>query len=190
MKTQSIAAWGFALLAPLVLTGGGEANDPVPASARLQTIAILDFDSGAADPERGAQVATLLSALIEPGGEYELVERQELESLLREASLGQAGLVSADDAARVGQLIGADVLVTGRVFLMDNKLFIAAKIMGVETGRVFTELATADDATNISEAVGQLAEKIHRRVVARASDLVAAPAAEDQNATRVKTAHG
>ena len=45
-----------------------------------------------------------------------MVERAELEKILGEQELGLSGTVSADTAAKVGNLTGAKVLVTGRVF--------------------------------------------------------------------------
>ncbi len=68
------------------------------------------------------------------------MERADIEKILGEHELGLSGTVSADSAAKIGQLTGAKVLVTGRVFKAEGELFIVAKIIGTETSRVYGEL--------------------------------------------------
>lgn len=50
-----------------------------------------------------------------------------------------SGLVTEGTAAKVGQLTGAALLVTGRVMKVDRDTIVIAKLIGTETSRVFAE---------------------------------------------------
>src|SRR5690242_6209292 len=80
------------------------------------TVAVFDFDSkDEAVRDLGPKIATLVNANLSAEPQIITVERAELDKVLGEHELGLSGSVSADSAAKVGQLTGAKVLVTGRV---------------------------------------------------------------------------
>ena len=176
MKTTLIVRLLFALgLATTAL-----AQTPVEATAPLP-MAVFDFQAtDRALEKKGGEVAVLLNARLSVFPEVFLVERQEIEKILGEQEAGIAGVVSAETAAKVGALVGAKVLVTGRVFESGGKVYVVAKIMSTETGRVYGELATAKDFGAIDPAVEELAGKIAALTQKQAASFVAkveAPAA-------------
>ncbi len=73
-----------------------------------------------------------------------------------------AGTVTPDTAARVGQILGAKVIVTGRVFDAGDKVFLVAKFIGVETSRVYGETATIPEIKALDKGVDELAEKVQK----------------------------
>ncbi|MBC8010003.1 MAG: curli assembly protein CsgG [Burkholderiales bacterium] len=155
------------LLATLALTATAFAADPLP-------IAVFDFQAGdRALEKKGAEVGLLLNVLLSTQPDVFLVERQEVEKLLGEQEFGLSGTVSADTAAKVGALVGAKVLVTGRVFESGGKAYLVAKVMGTETGRVFGEMATTPDLGELEAPVAALAEKIAATVAKQSAALVA-----------------
>lgn len=164
MKTPRLLLAALALLASAFTT---RADDPLP-------IAVFDFQAADRSLEKkGAEVALLLNALLSAQPEVFLVERQEIEKLLGEQELGLSGNVSPDTAARVGALVGAKVLVTGRVFESGGKAYLVAKVMGTETGRVFGEMATTPSLEKLDGPVAELAQKIAATVGKQAPALVA-----------------
>jgi TolB-like protein len=115
----------------------------------------------------------LLNARLSVFPEVFLVERQEIEKILGEQEAGISGAVNAETAAKVGALVGAKVLVTGRVFEAGGKVYVVAKIMSTETGRVYGELVTAKNFDAIDPAVEELAGKIAQLTQKQAATLVA-----------------
>ena len=86
------------------------------------TVAVFDFESkDEAVRDLGPKVATLVNANLSAEPQIITVERAELEKVLGEQELGLSGTVYPDTAAKVGQLTGAKVLVTGRVFKADDR---------------------------------------------------------------------
>src|SRR5580658_9056208 len=107
----------------------------------MLTVAVFDFASpDDAVQDLGPKVATLINADLSAEPNLVLVERAELDKALGEQELGLSGTVTPDSAARVGQLTGAKVLVTGRVFKVEDNLVLVAKIIGTETSRVYGEV--------------------------------------------------
>lgn len=137
-------------------------------------VAVFDFDSkDEAVRDLGPKVATLINANLSAEPQIMTVERAELEKVLGEHELGLSGTVGADSAAKVGQLTGAKVLVTGRVFKASGELFIVAKIIGTETSRVYGELVKGGEKASISDLASDLAKKIATDVVQKGDTLVA-----------------
>ncbi|AHF91134.1 curli assembly protein CsgG [Opitutaceae bacterium TAV5] len=137
-------------------------------------MAVFDFQTTDRSlDKKGAEVATLLNAHLSMSPDVFLVERQEVEKILGEQELGLSGTVTPDSVAKVGALVGAKVLVTGRLFESGGKVYAVAKIMSAETGRVYGEMATAKNFDDIETAVTALSEKIVKVTTARADTLLA-----------------
>ena len=115
-----------------------QARQPKPAKAPAGlTVAILDFTaSDPATPNLGSEVAAALSAMLSGESGVTLVERQSLAQTLREHELNLTGLVNDEQAVKVGKLVGAKIMVTGRAFRLGKDLFITAKLIGTETSLV------------------------------------------------------
>ena len=154
-----------------------------------QTLPMAVFDFQTADhalDKKGAEVAVLLSSYLSAQPNLFLVERQDIDKILGEQEAGLSGTISAETAAKVGSLIGAKVLVTGRVFESGGKVFIVAKIMSTETGRVYGELATAKDLTSLDRAVENLSEKIALLTKKQAATFVAKTETQAERVDRLK----
>jgi hypothetical protein len=163
MKTKLLLLL-FALLINLAVRGA--------ATPQIISIAVLDFESkDEAATGLGPKAAALINAQLSGEPDLVLVERAELEKVLSEQELGLSGAVSADTAAKVGHLTGAKILVTGRVFKVENEMIMVAKVIGTETSRVFGEIAKANAGAPITELAEALAKKISA-TVSQNSDLL------------------
>jgi hypothetical protein len=152
------------------------------ASPQVLTVAVFDFDSksDAAVRDLGPQVAAMVSAALSTDPNIITVERAELAKSLGEQELGLSGTVSPDTAAKVGQLTGAKVLVTGRVFKIDKETVMVAKIIGTETSRVYGEMVKGSGTATPSTMAEELAKKISRVVTEKGDTLVAKVASRDE----------
>ncbi len=154
-------------------------------------VAIFDFDSSdEAVRDLGPKVATIINANLSADPNIITVERQELHKVLGEQEGGLSGTVSSDTAAKVGQLTGAKVLVTGRVFEADNQLFLVAKVIGTETGRVYGELVTGPTEGSLADLSAKLAQKIATDVEQKSDTLVAKVKTHDDYVAAIKKALG
>ena len=73
----------------------------------------------------------------------QIVERQRLSAALNEISLGQMGLVDEEKAAKAGQMVGAEIVVTGAYQKVGETLRLTARFVKVATGVISnTAMAT------------------------------------------------
>ncbi|MGA2868961.1 MAG: CsgG/HfaB family protein [Verrucomicrobiota bacterium] len=157
------------VLAALVFTAG-----KLFAADEMLTVAVFDFASpDDVVQDLGPKVATLINADLSAEPNLVLVERAELDKALGEQELGLSGTVTPDSAAKVGQLTGAKVLVTGRVFKVEDNLVLVAKIIGTETSRVYGEVVNGKPDAPITDLAAELAKKIAADVTQKSDTLIA-----------------
>ncbi|MDP3177835.1 MAG: CsgG/HfaB family protein, partial [Spirochaetaceae bacterium] len=80
---------------------------------------------------------------------FTLVERKDLQTVLGELELQLSGLADEEGAARVGKLLGAEVLVSATVFRAADRYELFLKLVRVETAEVL-----AATKARIDEALG------------------------------------
>jgi hypothetical protein len=155
---------------------------PEAAAADTQplTIAVLDLEADRKELEPTAKKVTeLLISGLSASPELILVERERLGRALSELELGISGLVQPDTAARLGRLVGAKALVTGRAFVSGHDLVVVARVIGTETGRVYAEKATASVHEPARRLADVLVGKLSARLKGPPEGLAAAPEPED-----------
>jgi hypothetical protein len=194
MKTSLI----LRLLASFLLAGipqihaaatNEQASASITAPQAVLTVAVFDFDSkDEAVRDLGPKVATLLNANLSASPIVITVERAELDKALGEQELGLSGTVSPDTAVKVGQLTGAKVLITGRVFKVENQTLIVAKVIGTETSRVYGELVQGGSGTSIVDLAAKLAEQISGVIAEKGTTLVAKVPTLDERIAKLKQA--
>jgi len=170
----------------LLLAAGSPA-----AAAKVYPAAILPFQERGDDVKGlGAQVTDLLFAELVADERMYLVDREDLDEILKELELSRSGLVASSEAARVGQLTGAKILLTGSVIQVDGKLYLVAKIIGTETTRVLGASVKGNVRDELDALTGQLADEVARTIETRAEDLIAKPRTREDRLAAVKEALG
>lgn len=151
------------------------------------TVAVFDFDSSdEAVRDLGPKVSALVNANLSADPQIVTVERADLEKVLGEQELSLSGTVTPDSAAKLGQLTGAKVLVTGRVFEVGGELIIVAKTIGTETSRVYGEMVKGSTTASISDLSEQLAKKIAADVTQKSDTLVASVESPEERIAKIK----
>jgi TolB-like protein len=138
------------------------------------SVAVYDFKGDAETKDYGSKVTALITANLAANTNLVMLERAELEKALNEQAFGISGMVSSDAAAKIGQVTGVKVLISGQVItLKQNHLVIIANIIGTETGRLFAaEVEGAAD--NLMKLTSDLSLKIAKTISAQAANLSAA----------------
>ena len=80
-------------------------------------IAVSRFQdrSGARYAGIGAGVADMLTTALVKSGKFTVIERQDLDKVFAEQHLGQSGALTPESAAKVGKVLGVELLVIGSV---------------------------------------------------------------------------
>ena len=85
-----------------------------------RAIAIFDFTSPSYNPDAGTNASSNLITYLfnNSSGDIRILERQDLQSILKEMNLEQAGIVGDMEAARrVGRMTGINIFIMGNVLL-------------------------------------------------------------------------
>ena len=104
-----------------------------------RAIAVFDFSSPSYNPDAGSNASSNLITYLfnNSSGDIRILERQDLQSILKEMNLEQAGIVGDMEAARkVGRMTGIDIFIMGNVLLYKTEKdeTKASKVAKIQTG--------------------------------------------------------
>ncbi len=166
----SIRASMVALAASIILPASALAAEEKPTSPL--SVAVLNFTDGANGLDGvGASVSALLQVQLTVNSDAILVERAELSEVLAEQELTLSDAVTPIQAAKVAQLTGAEVLISGRVFAVQDRIHIVAKVISSSTSRVFGATAAYDKGQPLDGAVEKLGEDVAKLLKEKNADL-------------------
>jgi TolB-like protein len=124
---------------------GREPRDP-----SLPAVAVLDFTDLQGDARyAGFQggIAEALTASLANTRRFRVVERTQLDRVLKELELNRTGAVDPATAQAVGRLIGAQYLVLGSYQVFQGQIVINARLLRVETGEILETKKIAGSAS-------------------------------------------
>ena len=98
------------------------------------SVAVLDF---AANGLPAYEVETLVERLrseLPNTGAVRLVDRKMLENILQEQGLQQSGCTTAECSAEIGELLGAEYMISGSIGKLGDSFTVDMKMVSVTTG--------------------------------------------------------
>lgn len=142
-------------LCTLALLAGPAA--PLDAQDDRVRLAVVDFQNNSNwsywGPQLGAAAASQIAGELVRSGAFTVIERAQLEAVLAEQALGQSGAVDATTAARLGELLGVQAILTGAV----TQFSIETRSAGIGPARVsLTEAESVLDARLIDTHTGEI----------------------------------
>lgn len=111
-------------------------------NAQVLRVAILDFEniSGIAQYDGlGKAMSSMLISDIEANvspKRLQLVERAQIQKLLKEQSFQTSGSVDKSTAVEAGKILGVGYLLVGDIYILDDQLIINARLTNTETGDI------------------------------------------------------
>ncbi len=144
--------------------GSTKLPDGLPAASSRRVIAVLDFENLSNDREELRPLSKGLCAMVTTGlrskSDYQLVERDRLQDILKELKLNRADSFDQNQVADIGRLLGAEQLVLGSYFELQSVFRLDARIVDVETGITEQAVGVEGRAEDFSILVSQLVEKL------------------------------
>ncbi len=108
-----------------------------------KSIAVFDFSSPVGSSDAGIIVANNLITFLfkTASGDIQILERENLKSILEEMKLGQIGVVSGNSAREIGRIYGIDVAIMGSVLLykVDSTSSEGTKTVRYQIGEKITD---------------------------------------------------
>ena len=100
----------------------------------------------------------------------DIVERDKLEAILKEQKLSNSKDFDPSTAAKVGKLLGAQIILTGGYFEMMGNMRIDARFIDVETGKILKSDGVDGATSSFFKIQKQLAWKIINNMDVKISD--------------------
>lgn len=114
----------------------------------------------------------LITALIQRD-RFNVMERVQLEKILKEQTLSQTGVVDAETAVAVGRLSGLEGVVMGSISQLKSAIEADARLIEVETGKALTAAsANVNNVDDMRDLANNLAKQLSEKanLMAPASD--------------------
>ncbi len=106
----------------------------------------------------------LITALIQ-ADKFTVMERVQLEKVLKEQSLSQSGIIDTETAVEVGKLSGLEGVVMGSISQLKSSIEADSRLIEVETGKA---LAAANARVNNVEDIRTLANSLAKQLSSKA----------------------
>ena len=101
-------------------------------------IAVLELEAPRAAPDSGSIVSgSIVTNLFKLGRkDFKVIEREALQSIIKEISIGQAGVLDVETAKEIGKIAGIDTILVGRVlqYKVDQNEAEGRKTVTVQVG--------------------------------------------------------
>jgi hypothetical protein len=132
-------------------------------SGTPRRIAILDIRSDGCDASLARFASERLSEKVYGTGKFTLVEREQMEVILKEQGFQQSGCTEVECAVKVGKLLSVDKMILGSLGCVDG-YNLSVRMIDVESGVVDAHFsAVAREKKNLDSAAGELARKMVER---------------------------
>ena len=174
-----------ALVVAVVLTSAAWAQEKAKEKPRdgeeKFVTAVLNFETGSKDlAQYGEAIPDLLAVFLTMEPSLQLVERAKIKHILDELHLGASGIVDDASKAKIGNMTGAKFLITGRILVVGRQLFITAKIINTETGKVGAKMAKGPLDGKLEDLAQKLGEDIGAYMNENAKAMQAKPMTEQE----------
>lgn len=102
-----------------------------------KTVAVMDFtDINGKDSEEGKLLAEQITTLLINNSNVKVIERKELDKVMKEQTLNQQGITEGGDQ-ETGKILKADAVISGTIFHNDKNEEINARMIDVITGEIY-----------------------------------------------------
>ena len=169
MKSRTLVLAALAALLALEWAGAAEDHAPgTPAPTEQQkpvkrTVFAVPLENETGEEQydpAAAGLGDLVAVLLAQQENVTVVERQRLLALTEEQARSLKGLTGQKYAVAAGKLLKADTVLTGRLFLVQDKLTVSLQAIDIPTERVVAADQMAFRPVDIMETALQLARKL------------------------------
>jgi len=109
------------------------------AQLHKNNLAVFPFVENSEEAKKngiGRTMSDIIITELKKTGEFDIVDRENLEKVMKEMAFGLSGMTSEDSANEIGQLVSANLFLTGSVGLVGQNYMVNIKLTAIETGEI------------------------------------------------------
>ncbi len=144
---------------------------PVPPAVPTKniSIAVIRFktlNKEAQDISLGELVSETFTSALVNSQNFKIIEREQLDKLVKEMEMGQTGFIETTDAVKIGRMLHADAIITGSVALLGGQIQLNARIIEIESAFVISAdtKTTTYTLKNINRIAQEIVAKLARKL--------------------------
>ena len=127
--------------------------------AQKSNVAVLQFDAANISEAEVNILTGRLSTELVKLGSFTVVERSQMEEVLKEQGFQQSGCTTSECAVEVGGLLGVDKMITGSIGKIGSLFTLSSRLIDVETGEILRQVSF-DVSGTIEEILTQTMAEI------------------------------
>lgn len=134
----------------------------------VDRIAIFDFPGEGVSNNQSKTFTDRVRNALVSYAQFEVMEREKFEAIMEEQKMQLSGICNEDCIVEVGQVAGVQYMVSGDIRDLGNTLYLAARIIDVETSRLMASqdmTVPANDVEALLKAAPELADAIMQQFV-------------------------
>jgi N-acetylneuraminic acid mutarotase/TolB-like protein len=130
----------LSLIAVAALISSTAVRSQQPSAQGKELVAVLDLGILGGNEAQGVALSNQLRSELLKTGKVTLVDRTQMEAILKEQALQQTGCTSQECAVQVGQMLGVRKLVTGMLTKIAEDLWqVSVQLLDVESGETLVQ---------------------------------------------------
>jgi len=142
---------------------------PPPVPTKSISIAVIRFktlNKEAQDISLGELVSETFTSALVNSRNFKIIEREQLDKLVKEMEMGQTGFIETTDAVEIGKMLHADAIITGSVALLAGQIQLNARIIEIESAYVLSAdtKTTSYTLKNINKIANEIVSKLSRKL--------------------------
>ena len=148
--------------------------------AQKKNIAVLQFDAENVSTSEAKILTNRLNDELFNFGKFTVIERAQIEPVLKEQGFQQSGCVSSECAVEAGKLLGVDQIVTGSIGKIGSYYTVSERMIDVQTGEVLK-----NSSRDISGSIDVILRNTMKILAAELSDIRVKKAPQPKKETAI-----
>lgn len=128
------------------------------------SVAVLPFETRGGSADLGGEMLDKLITQLVALHRFKVIERSQLEKVLKEQALGMSGVVDVASATKVGKVLGVDAVLIGSITQDDKKVGMDARLVNTESAEVLTSndaYANSDNPEELRKMATKVAVEVY-----------------------------
>jgi TolB-like protein len=157
------------VLTALLVAASASIRTPLAHAQDLPTVAVLDFSSfmmgeGGNSVNLGKAITAMLVTEFSGREGIQVIERAQLNDMLREQDLVLSGRVDENSAIEIGKMLGAQYVLLGQASSIVDNLRMDIRAVDVETSEIVAVLKKSDRTSELLSVVVALADEFGQQL--------------------------
>ncbi|OGF48493.1 MAG: hypothetical protein A2452_11710 [Candidatus Firestonebacteria bacterium RIFOXYC2_FULL_39_67] len=133
---------------------------PANASERVR-MGVYDLESSNISKDTALAVSEMMRAELFSTGRFVIVDKKNMEKVLKEQAFQQTGCTSSECAVEVGKILGVNIMATGSLTKLGNSINISVTLTDVEKSEsIAIEKGSCDSEDKLADVVKRIAFSI------------------------------